>query len=118
MRPAHSRRAAVGEGLRVRSKHQTYRAFMAQHEKECRPPPRKTDIQEKSASSRLGLWSPVRSMPMAAPMQVAVAVTSMPVTVAKHAAMPIVMMVVPTSMREMKLAAERLDRRRGLSRKR
>ena len=33
-------------------------------------------------------------MQMAAPMQVAVAVTSMPVTVAHNAAMPVVMMVV------------------------
>ena len=57
---------------------------------------------------------------MAAPMQVAVAVTSMPVTVANHAAVTVVAMItmVPAPMREMKLAAERLDRRRGLSRKR
>src|SRR5262245_3434373 len=81
--------------------------------------PRETDIQAKPAPSQLGLCDPVRSMPMAAPMQVAVAVTSMPVAVANHAAVAIVVPVmVPASMREMKLAAERLDRRRRLSRKR
>jgi hypothetical protein len=46
---------------------------------------------------------------MAAPMQVAVAVTSMPVTMANHAAMPVVMMMmvvpVPSIVNQLEISA-------------
>ena len=60
-------------------------------------------------------------MEMAAPMQVAVAVASMPVTMANHAAMPVVtMMVVPVPSRvsQLEFSARSADRWRRLCRKR
>ena len=60
-------------------------------------------------------------MPMAAPMQVAVAVTSMPVTVAHDAAMPVVMVVVvpvPSVVRQLEFSTWCADRWRRLRRRR